>query len=99
MAQRGAQRGQLNTFDSMLAAYLAYFTLADDDARAAFLRERAGFKPTPGEMFKDCPGGLTELARALETILRVATTVTVARYYGPNEELGLALLLGAFDRQ
>ena len=53
--------------------------------------------PTPGETFKDGPGGLAVLARLFDAVLRVATTGTVARYYGPNEELGLALFLGAFD--
>ena len=66
MAQRGSQRGQLTTFDSMLTVYLTYIALADDTARAAFLRERAGFKPTPVETFKDCPGGLAVLARGLD---------------------------------
>ncbi len=97
MAQRGAQRGPLATFDAMIAAYLAYLALADDTAKAAFLRERAGFKHNPGETFKDGPGGLAVLARLFDAVLRIATTVTVARYYGPNEELGLALFLGAFE--
>jgi len=39
------------TFDTLLEAYLAYLALADDAARAAFLRERVGFKPSPGETF------------------------------------------------
>jgi len=96
-AERGAQRGQLTTFDTMLATYVAYTSLADDAARVAFLRERAGFKPTPGETYQDGPGDITVLGRALETILKVDTTVTVACYYGPNEELGIALFLGEFD--
>jgi hypothetical protein len=43
MAQQGTHRGPLATFDSMLTAYLAYLALPDDAARAAFLRDRAGF--------------------------------------------------------
>jgi len=97
MAQQGAHRWPMATFDSMLAAYLAYLALADDAARAAFLRERAGFKPTPGETFRDGPGGLAVLARLFDAVLRIATTGMVARYYGPNEELGLTLFLGAFE--
>jgi hypothetical protein len=58
MAQQGAQRGPMTTFDALLQAHLAYNTLADDDARAAFLRERKGFKASPGETFKDGPGSL-----------------------------------------
>jgi hypothetical protein len=96
-AQRTAQRGPLTTFDSMLSAYLAYLVLADDTARAAFLRERAGFKPTTGETFKDGPGGLTVMDRLFDAILWVTTTGTATRYYGTNEELGLTLFLGAFD--
>ena len=74
----------------MLVSHARYTTLADDDAREAFLRARAGFKPTPAETLKNSPGDLTVLGRALQAILRVATTVTVARCYGPNEELGIA---------
>jgi hypothetical protein len=36
----------MDTFDSLLAAYLVYLALADDIARAAFLKERVGFKAT-----------------------------------------------------
>jgi len=97
MAQQGAQRGPMATFDSLLTAYLAYLALADDAARSAFLRERVGFKATPGETFKDGPGGLTVFARLFDAVLRIATTGMVGRYYGPNEDLGLANFLGAFE--
>ena len=95
MAQ--AQQGQFATLDGMLTSYVGDTTLPDAAAQEALLRVRAGFKPTPAETFKDGPGDLTVLGRALETILKVATTVTVTRYYGPNEELGIALLLPVFD--
>ena len=54
MTQQGAQRGPMATFDSLLAAYLAYLALADDAARAAFLRERAGFKATLSRCLPAC---------------------------------------------
>ena len=92
-----SQRGPLATFDALLQAYLDHNALVNDAARAAFLRERAGFKPTPGETFRDGPGGLAVLARLFDAVLRIATTGMVARYYGPNEELGLTLFLGAFE--
>jgi hypothetical protein len=86
------------TFDSLLAAYLAYLALADDDARATFLRERVGFKATPGETFKEGPGGLAVFARLFDAVLRVvATTGMVGHYYGLSEDLGLANFLGAFE--
>ena len=50
-----AQRGPMATFDVLLQAYIAYVALADD-ARAAFLRERVGFKATPGS--KVVAGGM-----------------------------------------
>ena len=67
MAQQGAPRGPMETFDSLLAAYLAYLGLADDADRAAFLRERVGFKPSTGETFKDDPGGLGVFARLFDS--------------------------------
>jgi hypothetical protein len=85
------------TFDALLAAYLAYVALADDAARVAFLRERVGFKATPGETFKEGPGGLAVFARLFDAVLRVATTCMVGRYYGLSEDLGLANFLGAFE--
>jgi len=94
MAQQGAQRGPMATFDSLLAAYLAYLALADDVARATFLRERVGFKATTGETFKEGPGGLAVFARLFDAVLRVATTGMVGRYYGLSEDLGLANFLG-----
>jgi hypothetical protein len=80
----------------MLAAYVAYTNLPDEE-REAFFRTRASFKHTQTETLKDCPGDLTVLGRELQTVLRVATVITVGRYFGPNEELGIALLLSAFD--
>jgi hypothetical protein len=43
------------TFDTLLAAYVAYVNLADDDARTTFLRERVGVKLAPGETFTAGP--------------------------------------------
>jgi len=91
-----AQRGPMATFDVLLQAYIAYVALADD-ARAAFLRERVGFKATPGEMFKEGPGGLGVFARLFDAVLRVATTCMVGRFYGFSEDLGLANFFGAFE--
>jgi hypothetical protein len=70
MAQQRAQRGPMATFDSLLAAYRAYLDLADDAAQAAFLQERAGFKDTPGETFKDGPGGLAVFATVRPPVRR-----------------------------
>jgi hypothetical protein len=81
------------TFDSLLAAYRAYLALADDAARATFLRERLGFKATPGETFKEGPDGLA----VFDAALRVATTGMVGRYYVLSEDLGIANFLGAFE--
>jgi hypothetical protein len=61
MAQ--AQRGPFTTLDGMLASYLDYTNLADAAARVALLRERTGFKPTPGETFTDGQGDITVLGR------------------------------------
>jgi hypothetical protein len=97
MTQQGAPRGPMATFDALFAAYLDYLALADDAARAAFLRERVGFKASPGETFKDGPGGLGVFARLFDSVLRIATTGMVGRYYGANEDLGLANFLGAFE--
>jgi hypothetical protein len=97
MAQQGAPRGPMSTFDSLLTAYLDYLALADDAARSAFLRERVGFKASPGETFKDGPGGLGVFACLFDAVLRIATTGMVGRYYGANEDLGLANFLGAFE--
>ena len=93
MSQQGAQRGPMATFDALLQAHLTYNALADDDARAAFLRERKGFKASQGEMFKDGPGSLGVFARMFDAVLHIATTGMVGRLYGANEDLGFAHFL------
>ena len=92
-----AQQGQFTTFNNMIVSHAEYTNLVDAETQAAFLRVRAGVKPTPTEAFKDGPGDLTVLARSLQTVLRLATVIMVDRHYGPNEELGLALVHSAFD--
>jgi hypothetical protein len=94
MAQ--AQQGPFTTFNSMLASHMAYTNLAYD-MQEAFFRACAGFKHTPTEPLKDCPGDITVLGRALQAALSVATAITVSRSYGPNEELGIELLHSTFD--
>jgi hypothetical protein len=97
MAHRGAHHGPMATFDSLLTAYLVYLALADDAARAAFVRENTGFNTTQDQTFKDGPGGLAEFTCLFDAVLQIATTGMVSRYYGPNEDLGLANFLGAFE--
>ena len=63
--------------------------------RPSYGRAR-GSKLTPGGTFTDDPGDIKVLARVLETLIKLATTITVARYYGTNEELGAAHFLAAF---
>ena len=92
-----AQRGPLATFDALLQAYLDHNALVNDAARAAFLRDRVGFKPTLAETFKEGPGDLEVFARLFDAVLRVATTCMVGRLYGPSEDLGAANFLGAFE--
>jgi hypothetical protein len=97
MEQQGAQRGPMATLDALLQAHLAYNAIEDDDARAAFLRERKGFKASPGEPFRDGPGSLGVFARMFDAVLRIATTTMVGRLYGVNEDLGFANFLSAFE--
>ena len=91
-----AAQGPLATFAGMLTSYVTYNDLLDDEKRT-YLQARANFKHQQTETLKDGPGDLTVLGRAIQAVLRVATAITVARYFGPNEELGIALLLSAFD--
>jgi hypothetical protein len=83
-------------FNAMRDGYFAHLALADAAARAAALRERGPFKPAPVEPFKTGPGDIMVFADMLERCLKLATTITVARYYGDNEELGMAYFLSVF---
>ena len=92
-----APPGSMTTaFNAMRDGYLAHLALADAAARAAALRERGPFKPAPVEPFKTGPGDIMVFADMLERCLKLATTITVARYYGDNEELGMAYFLSVF---
>jgi hypothetical protein len=77
-------------------SYLAHLAVADAAARAAALRERWPFKPAQVEPFNAGPGDIRVFADMLERCLKLATTITVARYYGDSEELGMAYFLRVF---
>ena len=54
-----------------------------------------GFKPAQVKTFSDCPGDIN-VTLMLEKCIKLATTITVARYYGPNEDLCVDCYLAAF---
>ena len=60
------------------------------------MKDSWSFKPTQVEPFHAGPGDIKVFANMLELCLKLATTITVARYYGDNEELGMAYLLSVF---
>jgi hypothetical protein len=91
-----AAQGPLDTFAGMLTSYVSYRALTDDEKRA-YLQARAHFKHPQTETFKDGPGDLTVMAQSLQAALKVATAITTSRAYGPNEDIGVALLCSAFD--
>jgi hypothetical protein len=91
-----APHGSMTVFNNMRDSYLAHLALADAAARTAALRERGPFKPAQVEPFNAGPGDIRVFADMLERCLKLATTITVARYYGDNEELGMAYFLSVF---
>jgi hypothetical protein len=91
-----APHGSMTSFNNMRDSYLAHLALADAAARTAALRERGPFKPAQVEPFNAGPGNIRVFADMLERCLKLATTITVARYYCDNEELGMAYFLSVF---
>jgi hypothetical protein len=91
-----APHGSMTAFNNMRDSHLAHLALADAAARTAALRERGPFKPAQVEPFNAGPGDIRVFADMLERCLKLATTITVARYYGDNEELGMAYFLSVF---
>jgi hypothetical protein len=94
MAQ--AQQGPLASFASMITSYATYNALTDDEKRA-YLRASFSFKHPQTEPFKDGPGDITVMAKALQAALKVTTTITTSITYGTQEDIGVALLCSAFD--
>jgi hypothetical protein len=88
-----APHGSMTAFNTMRNGYLAHLALTDATARAAALRERGPFKPAQVESFKTGPVDIMVFTDMLERCLKLATTITVARYYSDNEELGMATLV------
>jgi hypothetical protein len=87
----------MTVFNNMRDNYLAHLALAHAAARTAALRERGPFKPAQVEPFSEGPGDIMVFADMLErSSLNLATTITVARYYSDNEELGMAYFLSVF---
>jgi hypothetical protein len=80
----------------MRDAHHDYWALADDAARRDFLRERQSFKPAPIELFTAGPGDIWVFAKILDTCIKIATTITAARYYDRQEDLGRAFFQSAF---
>ncbi len=90
-----APHGSMIVFNSMRESYLAHLALPEAAARAA-LRDRGPFKPAQVEPFNAGPGDIRVFADMLERGIKLAITITVARYYDDNEELGMAYLLSVF---
>jgi hypothetical protein len=77
-----APHGSMPAFNNMRDSYVAHLALADAAARTAALRERGPFKPAQVEPFNAGSGDIRVFADMLEWCLKLATTMTVARYYG-----------------
>jgi hypothetical protein len=88
----------MTVFNTMCDGYLAHLALADATARAAALWEHWPFKPAPVEPFKAGLVDIMVFTDMLERCLKLATTITVAWYYGDNEELGMSYFLNVFTR-
>jgi hypothetical protein len=80
----------------MLVGYRDYLALPDDATRLAFLREPSSFKPAPIELFTAGPGDISVFAKILDTGIKIATTITAARYYDRQEDLGRAFFQSGF---
>ena len=80
----------------MITSYATYNALTDDEKRA-YLRASFSFKHPQTEPFKDGPGDITVMAKALQAALKVTTTITTSITYGTQEDIGVALLCSAFD--
>jgi hypothetical protein len=70
--------------------------LPDDATQLAFLRARISFKPAPIELFTAGPGDIWVFAKILDTCIKIATTITAARYYADQEDLGRAFFQSGF---
>jgi hypothetical protein len=92
-----APLGSMTTaLNAMRDGYLAHLALANADARVADLRECVSFKPAQVEPFKTGPGAFMVFEDMLDRCIKLATTITVARYYEGNEELGGTYFLIVF---
>ncbi len=86
----------MTVFNNMRNGYVNHLALADTPARVAALREHRPFKPAQVEPFKTGPDDIMVFDDMLERCLKLATTITVVRYYSDNEELGIGYFLIVF---
>ena len=82
--------------DQLLLAYTQYEAL-DAGARAEFVAARKSFKPNMGiPPFVLGPITIDSFAAVYEVVLKLADILSAGRFFGTQEDLGVACILSAF---
>ena len=82
--------------DPLAAAY-AHFAALEATAQKDYLADRKNFKPPPGmPPFPHGPGAIEIFALVYEVVRKLAHTLLVGRFFGPQEDLGVSYVLSAF---
>jgi hypothetical protein len=91
-----APHGSMTTFNNSAIAISVIWLLRMRQPGRLLCGNAGLFKPVQVEPFNAGPGDIRVFADMLERCLKLATTITVARYYCDNEELSMAYFLRVF---
>jgi hypothetical protein len=85
----------LPMFQPLHDAYIAYTALeAEEEER--YLNARRSWKPQAAVPCGLAPGDLVAFAQVYEIIRKLAATLMIGRFFGPQEDLGIELISRAF---
>ena len=69
----------------------------EPNAQAEWMRKRRSYKPVVGPSFSQAPGNIDVLAKVYEIVRKLADLLSSGRFFGAQEDLGVACILSAFD--
>jgi len=91
-AGAGLQPGGFRPLQEAYEAFLAM----DEEARTRYLADRKSWKPQAGSPCGLAPSDIAVFALVYEIIRKLAHTLIIGRFFGTQEELGIACISNAF---
>ena len=82
--------------DQLISAH-NHFQGLEANAQTVWINERRTFKPVVGPSFSQAPGTIDVFAMVYAIVRKLADLLSSGRFFGAQEDLGVACILSAFD--